>query len=102
MPACGCENAALATDGAGQHKQAAGGGGRPTAPAPSAACWSPGVASYWGGRLAQTLESDPSIEAIVGVDSEEPTRELTRTEFVRIGNQHALIRRIVGRRGSTR
>ncbi len=55
-----------------------------------------GVASYWGGRLAQTLEADPSIEAIVGVDSEEPTRELTRTEFVRTGNQHALIRRIVG------
>ena len=54
-----------------------------------------GVASYWGGRLAQTLEADPSIEAIVGVDSEEPTRELTRTEFVRTGNQHALIRRIV-------
>ena len=41
-----------------------------------------GVASYWGGRLAQTLEADPSIEAIVGVDSEEPTREFTRTEFV--------------------
>jgi len=54
-----------------------------------------GVASYWGGRLAQTLESDPTVEAIVGVDSEEPTRELTRTEFVRTGNQHALIRRIV-------
>jgi UDP-glucose 4-epimerase len=54
-----------------------------------------GVATYWGGRLAQTLEADQSIEAIVGVDSEEPTRELGRTEFVRVGNQHALISKIV-------
>ena len=35
------------------------------------------------------------MEAIVGVDSEDPTRELERTEFVRVSNQHALIRRIV-------
>ncbi len=54
-----------------------------------------GVASPWGGRLAQALEDDPEIEAIVGVDSEEPTRELGRTEYVRVGTEHALIRRIV-------
>ena len=54
-----------------------------------------GLATYWGGKLAQTLEADESIEAIVGVDSEEPTRELGRTEFVRVGNQHALIERII-------
>lgn len=54
-----------------------------------------GVATYWGGRLAQTLEADDRIEAIVGVDPDEPTRELTRTEFVQVGNQHALISRIV-------
>ena len=39
--------------------------------------------------------SNPTVEAIVGVDSEDPTRELDRTEFVRVSNQHALIRRIV-------
>ena len=54
-----------------------------------------GISTYWGGRLAQTLEADESIDAIVGVDPDEPTRELTRTEFVRVGNQHALISRIV-------
>jgi UDP-glucose 4-epimerase len=54
-----------------------------------------GLSTYWGGRLAQTLERNPSVEAIVGVDSEYPTRELARTEFVRVSNQHALIRRIV-------
>jgi UDP-glucose 4-epimerase len=54
-----------------------------------------GLSTYWGGRLAQTLEQNPNVEAIVGVDSEDPTRELARTEFVRVSNQHALIRRIV-------
>jgi UDP-glucose 4-epimerase len=54
-----------------------------------------GLSTYWGGRLAQALESDRDIDVIVGVDSEDPTRELERTEFVRVGAQHALLRRIV-------
>jgi UDP-glucose 4-epimerase len=54
-----------------------------------------GLSTYWGGRLAQALESDPGIETIIGVDSEDPRRELERTEFVRVSNEHALIRRIV-------
>jgi UDP-glucose 4-epimerase len=35
------------------------------------------------------------VEAIIGVDNRDPTRELDRTEFVRVGTQHALLRRIV-------
>ena len=35
------------------------------------------------------------IEAIIGVDSREPRRELERTEFVKVSNQHSLIQRIV-------
>lgn len=54
-----------------------------------------GVSSYWGGRLAQALECDPTVETIIGVDSNDPTRPLERTEFVRLDNQHSLIRRIV-------
>lgn len=54
-----------------------------------------GLATYWGGRLAQALEAFPSVEAIVGVDTREPTRELARTEFVKVGTQHSLIQRIV-------
>jgi UDP-glucose 4-epimerase len=54
-----------------------------------------GLSTYWGGRLAAALERNPNIEAIIGVDSEDPTRELERTEFVRVSNQHTLIRRIV-------
>jgi UDP-glucose 4-epimerase len=54
-----------------------------------------GVSSYWGGRLAQVLERDPEIETIVGVSPEDPTLALERTEFVRVGTEHALLRRIV-------
>jgi UDP-glucose 4-epimerase len=54
-----------------------------------------GLSSFWGGRLAQALERDPAVEVIIGVSPEDPTCELERTEFVRVGTQHALLRRIV-------
>jgi UDP-glucose 4-epimerase len=54
-----------------------------------------GLSTYWGGRLAQALETDDSIEAIIGVDNEEPQVELERTEYVKVGAQHALLRRVV-------
>jgi UDP-glucose 4-epimerase len=54
-----------------------------------------GISHYWGGRLAQALEAFPEVEAIIGVDTQEPTRELERTEYVKVGTQHSLIQRIV-------
>ena len=54
-----------------------------------------GLSTYWGGRLAQALESFDEVEAIIGVDSNEPTRELERTEYVKVSNQHSLLSRIV-------
>jgi len=54
-----------------------------------------GLSTYWGGRLARALESNPEIEVIIGVDSKEPTRELERTEYVKVGVQHGLIEKIV-------
>jgi UDP-glucose 4-epimerase len=54
-----------------------------------------GLSSYWGGRLAQELERDPSIETVIGVSPDDPTLPLERTEFVRVGTHHALLRRIV-------
>jgi UDP-glucose 4-epimerase len=54
-----------------------------------------GLSTYWGGRLAQALERFPQVDAIVGVDNEEPTVELERTEYVKVGAQHALLRRVV-------
>jgi UDP-glucose 4-epimerase len=69
--------------------------GAAPAPHPSRRVLVTGLSTYWGGRLAQALESHPEVEAIVGVDSSEPTQELERTEFVKVGNQHSLIARIV-------
>lgn len=54
-----------------------------------------GLSTYWGGLLAKALERFPEIEAIIGVDTEEPTVELERTEYVKVGAQHALLRRVV-------
>ncbi len=54
-----------------------------------------GISTYWGGRLAQAIEADPAVDAIIGVSPDDPTCELERTEFVRVGLQHALLRRIV-------
>ncbi len=54
-----------------------------------------GLSTYWGGRLAQELEKDAAIDAIIGVSPEDPTLALERTEFVRVGTQHGLLRRIV-------
>jgi UDP-glucose 4-epimerase len=54
-----------------------------------------GLSTYWGGRLAQALEAFPEIEAIIGVDNKEPNVELERTEYVKVGAQHALLRRVV-------
>lgn len=54
-----------------------------------------GLSTYYGGRLAQALEADPEIETVIGVDPEEPTVELERAEYVRVGTQHGLLRRIV-------
>jgi UDP-glucose 4-epimerase len=54
-----------------------------------------GVSTLWGGRLAQELEKDPDNEAIIGVSPDDPSCPLERTEYVRVGTQHALLRRIV-------
>lgn len=54
-----------------------------------------GLSSRWGGPLAQALERDHEVAAIVGIDVEDPRHELQRTEFVRIDAQPALIRRIL-------
>jgi UDP-glucose 4-epimerase len=58
-----------------------------------------GLSSWPGGRLAQALEHEPDVEAIVGVDTEEPRHELERTEFVRVATDPALLRRIISAAG---
>ena len=54
-----------------------------------------GLATFWGGRVAQALEADPSVDVIVGLDRFEPTVELERTEYVRSDESYSILNRIV-------
>jgi UDP-glucose 4-epimerase len=54
-----------------------------------------GLASFWGGRVAEALEKDPEIETIIGLDNTEPTVRLERTEFVRADQSYSILSRIV-------
>jgi len=54
-----------------------------------------GLGSFWGGRVAQALEADPSVEVIVGLDTTEPNIELERTEYVRVDANYSILARIV-------
>ena len=58
-----------------------------------------GVSSPWGGRLAQLLERDRHVAALVGVDEHDPQHEFQRAEFVRVKTDEALLRRIIGAAG---
>ncbi len=54
-----------------------------------------GLSTYWGGRLAQSLEQEPDVETVIGIDRRPPKVALERTEFVQVADAHSLIRRIV-------
>lgn len=54
-----------------------------------------GLGTFWGGRVAQHLEADPNVEVIVGLDREEPTVPLERTEYVRTDESYSILSRIV-------
>lgn len=54
-----------------------------------------GLASFWGGRVAQALEADPEVDVIVGLDTKEPHLPLERTEFVRADQSYSILSRIV-------
>ena len=54
-----------------------------------------GISRFLGGRLAQRLEQDPDVHSIIGVDLEEPSVELTRTEYVRADIRNPLIVKVL-------
>ncbi len=54
-----------------------------------------GLASFWGGRVAQALEQDPTVDVIIGLDTREPTVQLDRTEYVRTDESYSILSRIV-------
>ncbi|MBV9099613.1 MAG: NAD-dependent epimerase/dehydratase family protein [Candidatus Dormibacteraeota bacterium] len=54
-----------------------------------------GVSRFWGSHLARRLEEDPSVEAIVAVDTRAPLVELKRTDYVRADIRHSLIGKLL-------
>ena len=54
-----------------------------------------GLATFWGGRLAQEFERDPNVEVVVGMDSDEPIVSLERTEFVRTDDNYSILARLL-------
>ena len=54
-----------------------------------------GVGTFWGGRTAQIIEQDPSVEVIVGLDTRAPTVPLERTEVVRADSSYSILSRLV-------
>ncbi|MDQ6783563.1 MAG: NAD-dependent epimerase/dehydratase family protein [Actinomycetota bacterium] len=54
-----------------------------------------GLASFWGGRVARALEAHDDVDAIVGLDTSEPTVALERTEFVRADKNYSILSRLV-------
>jgi UDP-glucose 4-epimerase len=54
-----------------------------------------GVGTFWGGRTAQVIEQDPSVEVVVGLDTRAPTVPLERTEVVRADSSYSILSRLV-------
>ncbi|MBN2623673.1 MAG: NAD-dependent epimerase/dehydratase family protein [Acidimicrobiales bacterium] len=54
-----------------------------------------GLGSFWGGRVAQVLEADSSVDVIIGLGTRAPTVELERTEYVRTDESYSILSRIV-------
>jgi UDP-glucose 4-epimerase len=54
-----------------------------------------GVATHWGSELARTLERDPAVGQIIGIDTTEPEVDLSRTEFVEADIRNPVISRLL-------
>ena len=54
-----------------------------------------GLGTFWGGRVAQAIERDPSVDVIVGLDRLPPSVALERTEYVRADENYSILARIV-------
>src|SRR3954465_15419435 len=54
-----------------------------------------GVSRFLGARVANTLQADPGIERVIGVDTVPPTASLGRTEFVRVDIRTPSIAKVI-------
>src|SRR6202167_6295147 len=54
-----------------------------------------GADTFWGGRMVQALEADPSIDVILGLGARTPSVPFERAEFVRADQNYSILNRIV-------
>ncbi|MFB4313751.1 NAD-dependent epimerase/dehydratase family protein [Actinomadura sp. 21ATH] len=54
-----------------------------------------GVSRFLGARVANTLQADPGIERVIGVDTVPPATPLGRTEFVRVDIRTPSIAKVI-------
>ena len=54
-----------------------------------------GADMFWGGRMIQALESDPSMDVILGMGTRAPSVPFERAEFVRVDQTYSILNRIV-------
>jgi UDP-glucose 4-epimerase len=54
-----------------------------------------GANTFWGGRMVQALETDPSIDVILGIGTHDPSVPFERAEFVRSDQNYSILSRIV-------
>jgi UDP-glucose 4-epimerase len=54
-----------------------------------------GADTFWGGRIIQALEADPTMEVILGLGTKSPSVHFERAEFVRADQAYSILSRIV-------
>jgi UDP-glucose 4-epimerase len=54
-----------------------------------------GADTFWGGRMIQALETDPSTDVIIGMGTHSPSVSFERAEFVRSDENYSILNRIV-------
>ncbi len=54
-----------------------------------------GADTFWGGRMIQALEADPTMDVILGMGARTPSVPFDRAEFVRADQAYSILNRIV-------
>ncbi|MFL5870577.1 MAG: NAD-dependent epimerase/dehydratase family protein [Solirubrobacterales bacterium] len=54
-----------------------------------------GISSHWGGELARSLDRDPRVEHLVGIDWRPPRVELERTELIEADLRNPALSRLL-------
>lgn len=71
------------------------GGGSPRVSGAARVVLVTGVSRFLGARVANTLQADPGIERVIGVDTVPPAGPLGRTEFVRVDIRTPSIAKVI-------